>query len=454
MVTFLIPSRKAEVPLTPSHAPARDASADLSRAAILVFAIACGVCVANVYFPQALSPLIARSLHATPSTAALLVTTTQLGYAAGLYLLVPLGDRVRPRLLIVTLIILTAAGLVGAGTAPTFAVLLVAGTAVGITTVVPQILLPMAAGLVPDQRRGAVTGTLLSGLLGGILLARTFSGALGGWLGWRAPYLVAAAAMLILAFVLARVLPVTSPPNREQYGALLAAPLRLLRAEPDLRRSCVYQALMFGAFSAAWTAIALLLTGPSYGLSTQAVGVFALIGAGAVLVTPMAGRRIDRVGPDRISLVSFTGGLGSAAILALAALPAVHGPASLILLGAGMLLLDVAVQCGQVANQARIFGLPGAARARRNTAYMTCTFLGGSAGSWLGVRAYSEFGWGGIAGLTALASATALTRHLMHRRSAAQTAAALLVPAASQTAAGTGRADAAGPDPADRVSCP
>jgi predicted MFS family arabinose efflux permease len=454
---FLIPSRKADVPLTPSHAPARDTSADLSRAAILIFAIACGVCVANVYFPQALSPLIARSLHVTPSTAALLVTTTQLGYAAGLYLLVPLGDRVRPRLLIVTLIILTTGGLVGAGTAPTFAVLLVAGTAVGITTVVPQILLPMAAGLVPDQRRGAVTGTLLSGLLGGILLARTFSGALGGWLGWRAPYLVAAVLMLILAFVLARVLPVTSPPNREHYGALLAAPLRLLRAEPDLRRSCVYQALMFGAFSAAWTAIALLLTGPSYGLSTQAVGVFALIGAGAVLVTPVAGRRIDRVGPDRISLVSFTGGLGSAAILALAALPALHGAASLILLGAGMLLLDVAVQCGQVANQARIFGLSGAARARRNTAYMTCTFLGGSAGSWLGVRAYSEFGWGGIAGLTVLASAAALTRHMAHRRSAARPAAAQMAAArtaATQTARETGRVDAAGTDPAERVSCP
>ena len=226
--------------------------------------------------------------------------------------------------------------------------------------------------------------------------------------------------MLVLAAVLARVLPMTSPPNQEHYGALLAAPVRLMRAEPDLRRSCFYQAMMFGTFSAAWTAIALLLTGPSYRLSTQAVGVFALIGAGAVLVTPVAGRRIDRVGPDRISLVSFTGGLGSAALLALAALPALHGAASLILLGAGMLLLDVAVQCGQVANQARIFGLPGAARARRNTAYMTCAFLGGSAGSWLGVRAYSEFGWAGIAGLTTLASAAALTRHLAHRRSAAR----------------------------------
>jgi predicted MFS family arabinose efflux permease len=159
-------------------------------------------------------PLIAR---ATPAPAAPPVTATQLGYAAGLYLLVPLGDRVRPRLLIDTLIILTAAGLVGAGAAPTLAVLLVAGTAVGVTTVVPQILLPMAAGLVPDQRRGAVTGTLLSGLLGGILLARTFSGALGGWLGWRAPYLVAAGLMLILPFGLHPGLAVTSAPRRVRY---------------------------------------------------------------------------------------------------------------------------------------------------------------------------------------------------------------------------------------------
>jgi predicted MFS family arabinose efflux permease len=296
----------------------------------------------------------------------------------------------------------------------------------------------MSAGLVPEQRRGAVTGTLLSGLLGGILLARTFSGALGGWLDWRAPYLVAAVLMLLLAVVLARVLPASPPPSREHYGALLAAPVRLIRAEPDLRRSCVYQALMFGTFSAAWTSIALLLTGPAYGLSTQAVGVFALIGAGAVLVTPVAGRRIDRVGPDRISLASFGGGLGAAAFLALAAIPALHGAASLVLLGAGMLLLDVAVQCGQVANQARIFGLPGEARARRNTAYMTCAFLGGSFGSWLGVRAYTGLGWGGIAGLTALASAAALTRHLLHRRSAA-TAPAATAPDHTAT---------------DRISCP
>ena len=452
MIGYLGSNRKAGYPdsgsaLSATGLTSEPQQATLSRRVILVMAVACGVCVANVYYAQPISPLFAADFHISTSAAAVVPVASQLGYAAGLFLLVPLGDRVRARPLILTLLALTTAGLLVAGTASGLAVLTLAVAAVGITTVVPQLLLPMAAGMVEDERRGAVSGMLLSGLLGGILLARTFSGALGGWLDWRAPYLVAAVLMVILAFVLVRFLPVTSPPNQEHYGALLAAPLRLLRAEPDLRRSCVYQALMFGTFSAAWTAIALLLTGPSYGLSTQAVGVFALIGAGAVLVTPVAGRRIDRVGPDRISLVSFTGGLGAAAILALAALPVLHGAASLVLLGAGMLLLDVAVQCGQVSNQARIFGLPGAARARRNTAYMTCTFLGGSAGSWLGVRAYIEFGWSGIAGLTALASAAALTRHLAHRRSTAQTA-------ATQTAQQTGKAAAAGTDPADRVSAP
>ena len=214
--------------------------------------------------------------------------------------------------------------------------LTLAVAAVGITTVVPQLLLPMAAGMVEDERRGAVSGMLLSGLLGGILLARTFSATLGGWLGWRAPFLISAGLILVLAGVLLRLLPDTTPTSRQHYGALLAAPLRLLAAEPALRRSCLNQALMFGAFSAAWTTVALLVTGPAFGLSTQAVGVLALVGAGSVLSTPFAGRRIDKVGPEPVSLVCFAGVLASAGVLLLADL---HGAAGLILLGAGMLLL-------------------------------------------------------------------------------------------------------------------
>ena len=267
----------------------------------------------------------------------------------------------------------------------------------GITTVVPQILLPMSAGMVPEQRRGAVTGTLLSGLLGGILLARTFSGALGGWLDWRVPYLAAAVLMLILAVVLARVLP---PVPAAQPRALRRAAGRAGAADAGR----------------AGSAPVMRVPGPDVRHVQRGVEVDRAA-ADRALLRPVhaggrrlpdrggrraghavAGRRIDRVGPDRISFVSFTAGLLAAAILAVAAVPALHGAASLVLLGAGMLLLDVAVQCGQVANQAPVFGLPGEARARRNTAYMTCAFLGGSAGSWLGVRAYTQFGWGGIAG--------------------------------------------------------
>jgi predicted MFS family arabinose efflux permease len=252
---------------------------------------------------------------------------------------------------------------------------------------------------------------LLSGLIGGILLARTFSGILGGWLGWRAPYLIAAGLAVALAGVLFRVLPDTDPSSRQRYGALLAAPLRLLRGERELRRSCLNQALMFGAFSAAWTTVALLLTGPGYRLGTQAIGLLALVGAGSVLATPAAGRRIDRVGPEPVGLACFTGVLAAAAVLTLASL---HGAVGLVALGAGMLLLDVCTQCGQAANQARVFALRGKARARLNTAYMTCVFLGGSAGSWLGVRAYTALGWLGIPGLIALAAAAALARHILY----------------------------------------
>ncbi|MEV7028399.1 MFS transporter, partial [Kitasatospora sp. NPDC093558] len=364
----------------------------LGRGVILLLAFTCGVAVANVYFPQAISPLIARGLLISPGSAALVVIATQLGYAAGIFLLVPLGDRVPHRRLIVTLLTLTSAGLVAAGIAPSQLVLVGASAFIGITTVVAQIVIPMAAGLTPPEKRGAVTGTLLSGLIGGILLARTFGGTLGEWLGWQAPYLVAAAVVLLLALVLAVKVPVTVPTSQQRYPSLLAEPLKLLRAEPDLRRSAFYQATVFAGFSAAWTSIALYITGPSYNMGAPVVGLVALVGAGSMFSTPIAGRRTDRKGPDPVNTVCMLGAVLAAVIL-LGGL--VRGPVGLVALTAGMLLLDVAMQSSQVANQARIFALRPEARARLNTAYMTCSFLGGSLGSWLGVRAYNRLGWGG-----------------------------------------------------------
>ncbi|MFF9584585.1 MFS transporter [Streptomyces achromogenes] len=383
------------------------------RRVILALALACGVSVATVYFPQAISALIAADLNVPAGEAALVVTAAQFGYAGGIFLLVPLGDRLPHRRLITTLLALTAAGLLLAGAAPNLPVLVAASAATGVTTVVPQIIIPMAAGLVPAERRGAVTGTLLSGLIGGILLARTFGGTLGEWLGWRAPYLTAATLILALALLLARVVPDTTPTSRQPYPALISAPLRLLREEPDLRRSCLYQATVFAGFSAAWTALTLLVTGPAYDMGAQTVGALGLVGAASMFCTPIAGRAADRRGPDAVSLWCLLGAIGSAGVLVLGG---TGGTAGLVVLAGGMLLLDVAVQGGQVANQARNFALRPDARARVNTAYMTCAFLGGSAGSWLGVRAYDGLGWPGVTGLVALMAAIALARHLTRPR--------------------------------------
>jgi predicted MFS family arabinose efflux permease len=378
-----------------------------------ILALTCGVSVANIYFPQAVSPLVAAGLHVSTGSAALAATAAQLGYAAGIFLLVPLGDRLPHRPLLATLLALTGLGLLAAAAAPTLPALLAASAVVGTTTVVPQVVIPMAAGMAAPGRRASVVGTLLGGLIGGILLARAFGGVLGGWLGWRTPYLVAAVLALLLAAVLSAVLrPAATqglePPSRQRYPALLAAPVRLWVGEPELRRSCLYQATLFAGFSAAWTSLALLVTGPRYGFGAPAVGLIALVAAGSVVGTPAAGRWVDRRGPDPVNLVCILGTLAAAGVLTAGAS---GGAAGLVALTAGMLLLDVAVQCGQVANQARIFALRPEARSRINTAYMTCSFLGGSAGSWLGVRAYTALGWPGVCGLVAVAALVALARH-------------------------------------------
>jgi predicted MFS family arabinose efflux permease len=272
----------------------------------------------------------------------------------------------------------------------------------------------MAAGLTSPERRGAVTGTLLSGLLAGILLARTFGGILGEHLGWRGPYVIASAVLFVFAILLAIVLPKTTPTSTHRYPSLVAAALVLFREEPELRRSCFYQALMFGSFTAAWTSIALLLGGPIYGLGSQAVGLIALVGAASVLCTPVAGRLIDRKGSDFVNMFSFLGTVLGAAILLAGQF---GGSIGLVALAGGMLVLDVAIQCGQTANQARVFALRPDARSRMNTAYMTCAFLGGSAGSWISVKIYRQWGWPGVCSLIAVAAMLALVRHLARARS-------------------------------------
>lgn len=387
----------------------------MTRTTLLLLTVTCAVGVGNVYFPQAVTPLLAAGLHTSPDAAALIVTATQVGYTAGIVLLVPLGDRVPHRTFLAVLLALSGLALLAAGCAPALPPLVAAGACVGLTTVAAQVVGPMAAGLVAPERRGTVIGILLSGSTGGMLLARTFSGTLGERLGWRAPYLVAALLVLVLAAVIARTVPRTVPSSRTPYPALLAEPLRLLRTEPELRRSSLYQAAVFAGFSAVWTCLAFLLTGPVYGLGAQAVGWLALVGAATMLCTPLAGRLVDRRGADFVNLLCLLGVLASAAVLAAGMRGGALGLAALI---AGTLLLDVAMQSGMVANQARVYAVRADARSRLNTAYMTCAYLGGTVGSWLGVRAWSHAGWAGVCALLAALAGCALVRHLAASESA------------------------------------
>ncbi len=384
----------------------------LSRRLTLLLALACGVGVANVYFPQAITPLIATDLHVSRGAGAFVATTAQLGYVVGIFFLVPLGDRLPRRPLIVSLFALVALGLLLAGGAPSLPILCALSAFVGAVTVVPQILFPLGADLAQGESTAGVVGALQGGLLGGILLARTFGGTLGQWLGWRAPYLVAGALALLIAGLLARLLPATPSSTTHRYPALLATSLRLFRTQPELRRACLYQASLFAGFTAAWTSIALFLTSSAYGYGTSAVGLVALVGAASIAAVPATGRLIDRRGSRGVSRAAFLGVVVSAAVLLTGTL---HGRAGLLGLLAGMLLLDVSVQTSQVANQSRIFALLPSARSRLNSAYMTCVFLGGSAGSWIGTRVFLAFGWSGVCAVVGVAGAIALGRDLLPR---------------------------------------
>jgi predicted MFS family arabinose efflux permease len=309
------------------------------------------------------------------------------------------------------------AALLAAGAAPTLAVLVAASALVGMTTVFAQVISTLAASLVAADRRGRVAGMLLSGSIGGILLARGFGGVLGERFGWRAPYVVAATGCAVLAAILARALPASPARTRQPYAALIVQPLRLLAAEPALRRSAFYQATTFAGFTAAWAGIAQLLSGPVYGFGAQAVGLLALVGVVTMVVTPIAGRAVDRRGPDDINTIALVGSVAVMPLLAAASLGGTIGLAALVL---ATLQLDVAMQCGMVANVARFYAVRPEARNRMSSGYMTCAYLGGSAGSLLGTIAYASAGWGGVALLVGLAPAPAL---VLHRRSDTQRAA-------------------------------
>jgi predicted MFS family arabinose efflux permease len=372
------------------------------RLVMLVLAFACGASVANLYYAQPLLGLIRQTFGVAPGTAALVVTVTQVGYAVGLALLLPLGDLLENRKLSSRTLVLTAVALAVAAFAPGFGVFLVAVALVGVTSVVAQVLIPLAAHLAPPQSRGKYVGQVTGGLLLGIMLARSAASLAAAAWGWRSIYAVSAGVMLATALALARLLPRWQPrqqadqQTRESasYGRLVASSVTLARAEPLLLRRALSQALMFGAFTAYWTAIAFELTGQHH-LTQAGIALFALVGAGGAVAAPVAGRLGDRgLGvPVRGAAIV----VGVAALL-LAATAASH----LVLLALSAVLLDFAVQGGHVLNMRDFYALRPDARARMNSVYMTTIFAGGAAASAVAGPVSQHWGWPGVAVFAAI----------------------------------------------------
>jgi predicted MFS family arabinose efflux permease len=365
-------------------------------------AAACGISVANIYYNQ---PLLAQMGATFAASAAYLPMYTQVGAGLGMFLFVPLGDMFERRRLIVLVSSATAAAAILTATAPSLALLSIASLLLGLTSIVPHLILPLAAQVSAPEERGRVVGTVLSGLLIGILAARTFSGSLGAALGWRPVYWIAAALMMILAFTLGRQLPRSAPSGAMSYPQLLRSIVTLVREQPLLREASLIGGLLFGAFSVFWATLVYRLSEPPFHYGAMVAGLFGLVGVAGALAAAVVGRVADRRGPR------FTAGMG---IVITVASYVVFWFTGSYLWGLifGVILLDLGVQAGHVSNQTRIYGLLPEARSRLNTVYMVTYFLGGSTGSALGAYGWKIARWNGVCASGLILSALALAVHL------------------------------------------
>lgn len=373
----------------------------LSSTLVLFLAFSCGAIVANIYYAQPIIELIAPSIGLSNGGASLIVSLTQIGYALGLLLLVPLADMLENRRLVLTITLVTALALVTAGYAEQPAAFLLLSLLIGVSSVSVQILVPLAAHLSPEASRGRVVGNIMSGLLLGILLARPLSSLVADFFGWRAVFFSAAVLMGVITLAVRFVMPARQPTHRTSYGALLLSLAALIRRESVLRQRSLYQALLFGAFSLFWTAVPLELT-RNHGLGQSEIALFALVGAVGALSAPLAGRLAD---------AGYTRGATLFAIIlaAVSFLPPLfvtgHAIVALAITG---ILLDFAVQMNMVLGQRAIYALDPHSRGRLNALYMSSIFIGGALGSAAASALYAADGWTAVAISGGLSGALAL----------------------------------------------
>ncbi|KNY11048.1 MFS transporter [Achromobacter piechaudii] len=378
----------------------------LSRGLVFLLAIGAGLSVASLYYSQPMLGVLGADIHASAETLGWIPTLTQLGYAFGILMLAPLGDRHdRKRIILIKAAVLSLA-LLAAAIAPSIGVLLAASFVVGLSATLAQDIVPAAAHLAPVEQRGKIVGTVMTGLLLGILLSRVVSGFVAEQFGWRAMFVAAAVTIVALGAALWRGLPRFVATAQLSYAALLGSLATLWRQHPSLRRAATAQGLLSLGFSAFWSTLAVMLHGAPFHLGAGAAGAFGLAGAAGALAAPLAGRVADTRGP--LAVASLGAGLTMVSFAAMIFLPFLSPHAALWLIGGSAIGFDLGIQTSLIAHQSIVYGIDPAARSRLNAILMTGVFVGMAAGGALGSLALAHWGWTGVTLVAAGAAALAL----------------------------------------------
>lgn len=362
----------------------------LSNTLVTIIALCCGLIVANIYYAQPIIELLAPEVGLSSHSASLIVSLTQIGYALGLFFLVPLADLIENKKLMLVTLGVSFLSLVGTALADSPNVMLILCLMIGISSVSVQVLIPLAAHLSSDEKRGQVLGNIMAGLLLGILLARPISSLIADHFGWRAVFYFAAGCMVFIAGVIYFAIPIRQPTHKTTYFKLLKSLKQLMISQPVLRQRSLFQALMFASFSLFWTSVPVVLA-REYGLSQSEIALFALVGAAGAVAAPIVGRLADKGYTHQLSLLAKL-------IAALCFLPSLFElPYGIIVLALTGVFIDFAVQANMVLGQRAVYALEPQSRARLNAIYMTSIFVGGAVGSLIASPLYEAGGWTGIA---------------------------------------------------------
>ena len=398
----------------PLEHAARPAPSALSARLILLLAASAGMAVAALYYSQPLLGILGPALNASEKDLGLIPTLTQVGYALGILFLAPLGDRHDRRSIILIKCLVLILALTLAGLSPSSSVLMLASLLIGLSATLTQDIVPTAASLANAAQRGRVVGTVMTGLLLGILLSRVVSGLIAEWFGWRSVFFLAAGSVGFIAVGAWRYLPSLSPQTNLGYGALLASLRTLWHRHPELRQAAIAQGLLSVGFSAFWSNLAIMLHAAPFHLGSAAAGSFGIAGAAGALAAPLAGHLADRHGPQRVTRLGAL--LTTAAFIGLAATTQIASSSlQLILLGLGTVLFDLGIQATLIAHQTLIYRIDPAARSRLNAVLIFGMFSGMASGAALGNLLLQGFGWMTVMIFSALAASLALLIRLRAR---------------------------------------